>query len=342
MSQPLVKRYFAILNQHKGIALTCVALGLGVSGVMAIRPLPPPLYKAEGLLSYNRPAVTFSNTAPQIQDQGQKLSQTLLLSDNVVQSVAAQVDVDPQTLRDRTLLKIPQSEQQPTITINYLDENPQQAAATLKALMDAMIQQSQLINTSRLRGLLRAINERLVEVEAELTATEQQLREYSWTENNSYSEYQRERDQLEKRVQLKQALYDKVQTTLVDAEAAEAEIVSSLGITQPPRLAEKIGSNRNIPLLLLSGLAAGSLVALGVLLFLSLPDLFAYKTRQNLYAPFFQLLKEGDGKVSLLRFALETKLPAEEAKQFLEQQAKAFNGHAELSNDGKIFYYFPL
>jgi hypothetical protein len=62
--------------------------------------------------------------------------------------------------------------------------------------------------------------------------------------------------------------------------------------------------------------------------------------RDRLQSAFFKLLEEGKGQITVLRFAKETHLPGEEAKQFLDAKAKEFNATVDVDEIGGIFYCF--
>ncbi len=89
-----------------------------------------------------------------------------------------------------------------------------------------------------------------------LAQSEQQLREaYTRLPNK-----QLERDRLAQQVALKKALYDQVQAKRIDAQAAEAETVSSLSIASPPST-ELIPVEATSPIMVL---LLGGIVGLGI------------------------------------------------------------------------------
>ena len=57
---------------------------------------------------------------------------------------------------------------------------------------------------------------------------------------------------------------------------------------------------------------------------------------------FFRLVKEGEGRITLMRFAMEAQLSGEEAKQFLAQKVKEFDGNFDVSEQGDIAYRFQF
>ncbi len=62
--------------------------------------------------------------------------------------------------------------------------------------------------------------------------------------------------------------------------------------------------------------------------------------RDRLQKVFFSLLREGNGNINVLRFSMEANVSGAEAKAYLEQQAKEFNAAFNVSEEGKVFYYF--
>lgn len=62
----------------------------------------------------------------------------------------------------------------------------------------------------------------------------------------------------------------------------------------------------------------------------------------RLDATFYQILKVGNGKITVLRLAMETKLSGEQAKFYLDQKAREFNASFEPTDKGDISYLFHL
>ncbi len=57
---------------------------------------------------------------------------------------------------------------------------------------------------------------------------------------------------------------------------------------------------------------------------------------------FFRLLEHNGGELTLMRFAMETRLPAEEAREFLDEAAGQFNASFRVGDRGEIYYQFPI
>lgn len=103
---------------------------------------------------------------------------------------------------------------------------------------------------------LKTQRDALITQQQVLTQSEQQLREaYARLPNK-----QLERDRLAQQVALKRALYDQVQAKRIDAEAAEAETVSSLSVASPPST-ELIPVDATSPLVIM---LIGALLGLGL------------------------------------------------------------------------------
>ena len=62
----------------------------------------------------------------------------------------------------------------------------------------------------------------------------------------------------------------------------------------------------------------------------------------RLTATFFQLLKENNGIVTPLQFAMKAQLPGSEAKEYLEIRAKEFDAELDVNDRGNILYRFDL
>jgi hypothetical protein len=64
------------------------------------------------------------------------------------------------------------------------------------------------------------------------------------------------------------------------------------------------------------------------------------QARDRLQATFFKLLRENNGHINVLRFAMEANLSGEAAKVYLDERAKEFNAAFNVSEAGKLFYIF--
>lgn len=62
----------------------------------------------------------------------------------------------------------------------------------------------------------------------------------------------------------------------------------------------------------------------------------------RLNSTFYRLIKESDGKITVLRLAMESKLPGKAAKEYLDEKAKEFQANFEVTESGDIIYHFHL
>ena len=63
---------------------------------------------------------------------------------------------------------------------------------------------------------------------------------------------------------------------------------------------------------------------------------------EQLQAQFYQMLLENQGRVTLLSFAMQSQLPAAEAKQYLDKKAKEFNANFQVTEEGAVSYHFDV
>ncbi len=183
MTPPIIKRYLIAFEKYKWIGLGSFALVVAGSTIVATQPEPPPSFVADAALTYTRPPVSFSATGSEIQQQGQLLSREVLLSDQIIEPVAAKVNVKPQTIGANVALRLPPAGEagQSTSSIlelKYQDTDPKRAQQILQELMQAMIVLSGDINTGRLNTIIEKINERIPQAKSELEAAEQKLEQY--------------------------------------------------------------------------------------------------------------------------------------------------------------------
>ncbi len=62
----------------------------------------------------------------------------------------------------------------------------------------------------------------------------------------------------------------------------------------------------------------------------------------RLQASFFKLLKQGDGRITPLGFAMETGLTGALAKAYLDERANEFTANFDVDDEGNMFYRFSL
>jgi capsular exopolysaccharide synthesis family protein len=187
MTLSVVKRYLIAFDQYKWVGLATLAVTVGVSGVVALQPTPPPVYVAAGMLAYRRPSVIFSSTTTKIQQEGQEITKDMLLDRRVVEAAAKKVKVSAKKLAATVQVKMPSKNNDGSglIQVLYKNADRKKAEAVLEALMKEMVARSQTINTSRLRETIAQINQRLPKVTQELRDTEAKLEAYEKREATS-------------------------------------------------------------------------------------------------------------------------------------------------------------
>ncbi|MBE9187965.1 AAA family ATPase [Microcoleus sp. LEGE 07076] len=187
MTLSVVKRYLIAFDQYKWVGLATLATTVGVSGVVALQPTPAPVYVASGTLAYLRPTVIFSSTTTKIQQEGQEITKDMLLDKKVIEPAAKKENVSAKKLTDGVQIKMPSknNDSSALIQVLYKDADRKKAEKVLETLMNAMVDRSKNINTSRLRDTIAQIKERLPKVTDELRETEAKLEAYEKREGTS-------------------------------------------------------------------------------------------------------------------------------------------------------------
>jgi hypothetical protein len=322
-------------NRYRWIALGSFAVIMGISGALAYRLAPPPGFLVEGTLTSNNPPVKFSSTGTTILKQGEQLTPDVLLADNVVKAVADAVKLSPQQVRQNASVQISKPEQPLKIAVRYRSLDQQQAKQTVNKLMEGMVQKSLLINRYRWQSVNQALNQRLAQVTQDLKQAQQKL-----------DQYDRERALLLQQMKLQQDVYNKTQLAMADTQASEKEMESSLApATTPPEILATPTSDPTVPLILGVGLLLAILVSRGLIP--SVADwrnkaAFQREESDRLQSALYRLIKEGGGEITLVRFAMETRLSPDVAQRFLNEQAEVFNANCEIKDDGSILYHFHI
>ncbi len=187
MTPPIVKRYLIAFDKYKWIGLASFGLVVAGSTVVAMQPQPKATYLANSALTYSGPPVSFSATGSEIQQQGQELSEEVLLSDQIIEAVGTKLGISPQKIGKNVAIQMPErtrtgEQESSIIELKYRDTEPKQAQAVLQGLMEAMIQLSNEINTRRLRSIIQKIDERLPEAKKEMQVAETKLEQYDRTQ----------------------------------------------------------------------------------------------------------------------------------------------------------------
>jgi hypothetical protein len=66
------------------------------------------------------------------------------------------------------------------------------------------------------------------------------------------------------------------------------------------------------------------------------------QTDQRLQSLFYQMVQENNGRITLLRFAIQSQLPPNTAKDYLDYKAKEFNANFKISEEGSVSYHFEV
>ncbi|MFM6190366.1 MAG: GumC family protein [Planktothrix sp.] len=188
MTLPIVKRYLIAFDQYKlaGFATFIVALGASGAAAMLMEPPETPPFKATGLMTGQSSPVIFSQTGEIIQQQGQQLSQEMLLPISILEPLVKEFNLTPNDLKKKLAVKVepgvPGGKDAPgtpmKITVSFQDPNRERSVSFVNILMKKMEEQSRVINTQQLNSIIEAIQERLKPAEAELRKAEKELENY--------------------------------------------------------------------------------------------------------------------------------------------------------------------
>ncbi|HLO86911.1 MAG TPA: hypothetical protein VK203_18180 [Nostocaceae cyanobacterium] len=66
------------------------------------------------------------------------------------------------------------------------------------------------------------------------------------------------------------------------------------------------------------------------------------QSNENLQSLFYQMIQENQGRVTVLGFAMQSKLPPVEARKYLDEKAKEFNANFKVSDEGAVSYHFDV
>ncbi|MEH2452269.1 GumC family protein [Nostoc sp.] len=235
MTPPIVKRYLIAFDKYKWIGLASFALIVAGSTVVAMQPEPPTSYIASAALTYSGPPVSFSATGTQIQQQGKELNEEVLLSNQIIASVAEKVDVKPNKLGTSIVLSIPKKNpktgelESSILQLKYADTDAKRAIQVLAELMQAMIKLSSDINTGRLQAIIQKINDRTPQTKRELQIAEKKLEQYDRIERTAI--LAAENGSLLSAITASQNLQRQIQLTISGVDGQVRSIQSKLGLT---------------------------------------------------------------------------------------------------------------
>jgi hypothetical protein len=63
---------------------------------------------------------------------------------------------------------------------------------------------------------------------------------------------------------------------------------------------------------------------------------------KDLQSTFYKLVEKNQGSITVMQFAIAAGISGEDSKAYLEQQAKQFEAHFDVSETGTVVYKFPL
>lgn len=181
MTSPLIKKYKLAFEKYwLAIPIGLMVGALGGGGFAVLQPAPGlPNYKFQAVLQITTPPVTISETGTAIQAQSQQLeknAQELLLTGEVLQKVAEhpKLKINPRELQQK--VSIQDNEKTPSLLfLSFTWDTKSQGQQITELLVQEVIQQSRLLNTSRLRSIIETLNQRLPKVVEELRKAENEL-----------------------------------------------------------------------------------------------------------------------------------------------------------------------
>lgn len=182
MTLPIVKRYLIAFENYKMAGLAAFVLALGVSGAvgMMLEAPPKPPYQATGVLTYKNPPVIFSQTGQNIRQQGQQLTDRMLLQPHVIEAVLTETMITPRDFRNnaKVQVKAGKDDEPGSIQVTFQDYSKDRSIQVVNTLMQEMIEQSRLINTEHLRNIIDTISDRMGPARAELREAQNNLEDY--------------------------------------------------------------------------------------------------------------------------------------------------------------------
>ncbi|WP_016951749.1 polysaccharide biosynthesis tyrosine autokinase [Anabaena sp. PCC 7108] len=232
MTPPIVKRYIIAFEKYKWVGIASSCLVVAGSIVVAIQPDPPVTYVAQSALNYVSPTISFSKTGTDIQEQGKELTEDILLSNQILETVAAKVKTKPKTIGSNVTIKFPKGDKSGklnSIILSYVDSNPNRAKEVLNELMKLMVQLSGEINTGRLKTIIKKLNDRLPEFKQELQAAENKLEEYDRRERPAI--FAAENGSLLGGITSSQNQQRQIQFTISGIDAQIRSLENKLGLT---------------------------------------------------------------------------------------------------------------
>ncbi|WP_341528952.1 hypothetical protein WKK05_06395 [Nostoc sp. UHCC 0302] len=62
----------------------------------------------------------------------------------------------------------------------------------------------------------------------------------------------------------------------------------------------------------------------------------------RLQSIFYEMLQDNSGRMTVLGFAMQSQLPAADAREYLDKKAKEFNANFKVSEEGAVSYHFEV
>lgn len=170
MTPSFLKRYLIAFDKYKWLGLASIVMVMGGSGVVALQTKATPTYVAHGTLTYNGSQASLSTNNNQIQQQQQILSKDILLSKQLIETVAKDTQVSAKQIRNNIDINLPEKTETgdlktSVITVIYKDTDPQRAKDTLKTVMRRMEQQSLEHNIKPIQSIKGKIEGKLKNAE---------------------------------------------------------------------------------------------------------------------------------------------------------------------------------
>ncbi|NER36989.1 MAG: AAA family ATPase [Oscillatoria sp. SIO1A7] len=180
MAPPIVKRYSIAFEKYKWFGLAAFILILGASGFVAISTEDPKTtYNSRGFLNYASQPATFSETSRQILEQGRNLGKDVLLADNVIELLAKEIGSQPREVARQVTVRPTGEGEQPGLKLYYdRGETAEKAQKAMALLAQTMIEQSKLINETRLKLVIENNEKRLIQAQEQLKEVQDELEKY--------------------------------------------------------------------------------------------------------------------------------------------------------------------
>ncbi len=193
MTPPILKRFLFSWEQNKLLGIAIFLLFLGGSIVFALQPDPPrpkTFYRIRGQLAYSNPPPLFTSTGAELQEQGRLIPVDILFSTSVQQRFQERLQLGNRQMKEvldqKLNISSPQPDNPQVVNLEYRNSpTPEEGINRLAVLMNEMVEQSRLVNTSQLRNRIQALEQRLGTVQLELAAAEEAFYRFISTEGTS-------------------------------------------------------------------------------------------------------------------------------------------------------------